>query len=325
MKAFVTGGAGFIGSNLVDALVARGDEVAVVDDLSTGRAENLADAIARGAVLHEADIRDGERLAGLVEVFAPEVIFHLAAQIDVRRAVADPGFDAQVNVGGTINVLEAARRAGVPRVVMVVPTPRGETNPLVLAAARLAGVDELYRVGGAQAVAALAYGTESITPVARLSAEPMTAGDRQRLIAHLEMTENWLVSELKGLSADQLKFKMTPESWSIADVVEHLEIAEPQYWQRVLDSMKQPPNTEKLTATDAGILWYGIDRTNRNKTGEARVPKGKNDAAASLGDLGIIIYQRDGGEKALPYFEQALATVERFHGPNHESDMERAR
>lgn len=124
--------------------------------------------------------------------------------------------------------------------------------------------------------------TESITLTARLSAEPMTAGDRQRLVAHLEMTEDWLAGELKGLSADQLKFRMTPESWSIADVVEHLEIAEPQYWQRVLDSMKQPANTEKLTATDAGILWYGIDRTNRNKTGEARVPKGKNDAAASL-------------------------------------------
>jgi hypothetical protein len=123
---------------------------------------------------------------------------------------------------------------------------------------------------------------ESITLTARVSAEPMTAGDRQRLVAHLEMTESWLASELKGLSADQLKFRMTPESWSIADVVEHLEIAEPQYWQRVLDSMKQPPNTEKLTATDTGILWYGIDRTNRNKTGEARVPKGKNDAAASV-------------------------------------------
>jgi DinB superfamily len=123
---------------------------------------------------------------------------------------------------------------------------------------------------------------EPIALTARLSAEPMTPGDRQRLVAHLEMTESWLVSELKGLSPEQLKFRMTPESWSVADVVEHLEIAEPQYWQRVLDSMKQPPNTEKLTATDAGILWYGIDRTNRNKTGEARVPKGKNDAAASL-------------------------------------------
>src|SRR5215210_7762113 len=117
MKAFVTGGAGFIGSNLVDALIERGDDVEVLDDLSTGRRDNLENAIAGGAMLHEADIRDGERLAALVEAASPDVIFHLAAQIDVRRAVADPGFDAQVNVGGTINVLEAARRAGVARVV----------------------------------------------------------------------------------------------------------------------------------------------------------------------------------------------------------------
>src|SRR5215212_4795139 len=117
MKAFVTGGAGFIGSNLVDALVERGDAVEVLDDLSTGRESNLEGALARGAVLHRADVRDGERLDELVAAAAPDVIFHLAAQIDVRRAVADPGFDAQVNVGGTINVLEAARRAGVGRVV----------------------------------------------------------------------------------------------------------------------------------------------------------------------------------------------------------------
>ena len=117
MKAFVTGGAGFIGSNLVDALIERGDDVEVLDDLSTGRPDNLEHALASGAVLHEADIRDGERLAALVEAAEPDVIFHLAAQIDVRRAVADPGVDAQVNVGGTINVLEAARRAGVRRVV----------------------------------------------------------------------------------------------------------------------------------------------------------------------------------------------------------------
>jgi UDP-glucose 4-epimerase len=117
MKALVTGGAGFIGSNLVDALVARGDAVEVVDDLSTGRRENLAGALERGAVLHKADIRDGERLAGIVADATPDVIFHLAAQIDVRHSVADPAFDSSVNVGGTINVLEAARRAGVPRLV----------------------------------------------------------------------------------------------------------------------------------------------------------------------------------------------------------------
>jgi hypothetical protein len=114
----------------------------------------------------------------------------------------------------------------------------------------------------------------------------MTQGDRQRVVAHLEMSESWLVSELEGLSDVQLKFRPTPESWSITEVVEHLAIAEPQYWQQLQDSMKQPPATEKPTATDAQILWYGIDRTNRNKTGEARVPKGKYaTAAAALADV----------------------------------------
>jgi hypothetical protein len=107
------------------------------------------------------------------------------------------------------------------------------------------------------------------------SAQGISAGDRQRLLAHLEMTESWLESELKGLSEAQLRFRMKPDSWSIIDVVEHLSIAEPQYWKQLTDSMKQPPKTEKLEATDAAILWYGIDRTNRTTTGEARVPTGK--------------------------------------------------
>jgi len=116
--------------------------------------------------------------------------------------------------------------------------------------------------------------------VAPMAGEPMKAGDRQRLLAHLEMTESWLVSELNGLSPAQLTYRMTPESWSITDVTEHLAIAEPQYWQRVNDSMKQPATTDKIDATDAGILWYGIDRTNRQKTGEARVPHGTFKSAA---------------------------------------------
>ncbi len=80
----------------------------------------------------------------------------------------------------------------------------------------------------------------SVWFVAPMAGEPMKAGDRQRLLAHLEMTESWLVSELSGLSSAQLTYRMTPESWSITDVTEHLAIAEPQYWQRVNDSMKQP-------------------------------------------------------------------------------------
>ncbi len=117
MRAIVTGGAGFIGSNLVDALIARGDRVTVVDDLSTGRSENLEAAIERGARLCVLDIRDAAELATVFEQDAPEVVFHLAAQIDVRRSLSDPAWDASINVSGTINVLEAARAHGVARIV----------------------------------------------------------------------------------------------------------------------------------------------------------------------------------------------------------------
>src|SRR5690349_10639970 len=101
MRAIVTGGAGFIGSNLVDALVARGDEVTVVDDISTGKRENLEGALAAGAKLAEVDIRDAAALADVFEQAQPEVVFHLAAQIDVRKSVSDTPNDASINVIGT--------------------------------------------------------------------------------------------------------------------------------------------------------------------------------------------------------------------------------
>ena len=119
MKALVTGGAGFIGSNLVDALLARGDAVTVVDDLSTGRRENLDGALATGAQLAELDIREGAALSELIGRTKPDVVFHLAAQIDVRRSIEDPAFDAGVNVGGTANLLEAMRLGGASRIVFV--------------------------------------------------------------------------------------------------------------------------------------------------------------------------------------------------------------
>jgi UDP-glucose 4-epimerase len=139
MRALVTGGAGFIGSHLVDALLDRGDEVTVIDDLSTGRRANLDSALARGAAFDEVDIRDAARVAASLSAARPDIVFHLAAQIDVRKSIDDPAWDASINVGGTINVLEAARRAGVKRVVNtstggaiygvadVMPTP--ETAP----------------------------------------------------------------------------------------------------------------------------------------------------------------------------------------------------
>jgi UDP-glucose 4-epimerase len=117
MRTLVTGGAGFIGSNVVDALLARGDEVVVVDDLSTGRESNLEGARTNGAELVLVDIRDGDRIAQIVGDASPETIFHLAAQIDVRKSVDNPGWDASINVEGTANVLEAARKAGVARFV----------------------------------------------------------------------------------------------------------------------------------------------------------------------------------------------------------------
>ena len=117
MKALVTGGAGFIGSNLVDALIARGDEVEVIDDLSTGRRENLDQAIDAGAVLHVEDIATSERIPEIVAAFGPDVVFHLAAQMDVRRSVADPAFDASVNVVGTVRMLSAAADGDCPRFV----------------------------------------------------------------------------------------------------------------------------------------------------------------------------------------------------------------
>jgi UDP-glucose 4-epimerase len=117
MRALVTGGAGFIGSNLVDALLDRGDEVTVIDNLASGKRENLDGALARGAGFEEADIRDAERMLAVLSSARPDIVFHLAAQIDVRTSIKDPAFDAGVNVVGTINVLEAARAAGVKRVV----------------------------------------------------------------------------------------------------------------------------------------------------------------------------------------------------------------
>jgi UDP-glucose 4-epimerase len=117
MRALVTGGAGFIGSNLVDALLERGDEVTVVDDLSTGRRENLTGALENGAELVESDIRDAQAMLDVFGRARPEVVFHLAAQIDVRHSVADPAADARINVEGTINVLNAALETSVKRFV----------------------------------------------------------------------------------------------------------------------------------------------------------------------------------------------------------------
>jgi UDP-glucose 4-epimerase len=108
VRAIVTGGAGFIGSHVVDALVARGDEVLVVDDLSSGRRENLNEHVS----LAVADVRDRDAVDAIFDEVRPEACFHLAAQANVRVSVERPAHDADVNVLGTIRVLNAATRHG---------------------------------------------------------------------------------------------------------------------------------------------------------------------------------------------------------------------
>ncbi|HYT26315.1 MAG TPA: NAD-dependent epimerase/dehydratase family protein [Actinomycetota bacterium] len=131
MRTLVTGGAGFIGSALVDRLAHHGHEVTVVDDLSTGKLDNLVDAFGSGRVEHvEADVA-GPELAAIVAEARPEVVFHLAAQIDVRRSVADPAHDARVNVLGSVALAEAAVENGARRLLFAGSggTAYGEPDP----------------------------------------------------------------------------------------------------------------------------------------------------------------------------------------------------
>ncbi|MGB9832904.1 SDR family oxidoreductase [Caldisericum sp.] len=113
MKILVTGGAGFIGSNVVDAFVENGFEVAVLDNLSTGKKENLNTK----AKFYNADLRDRNALEKVFKEFKPEIVNHHAAQIDVRKSVEDPVFDAEINIVGSTNLFQLAVKYEVKRVV----------------------------------------------------------------------------------------------------------------------------------------------------------------------------------------------------------------
>ena len=112
-------------------------------------------------------------------------------------------------------------------------------------------------------------------------AAPMTALERQRLVAHLEMTASWFVDEVSRLSPAQIVFRPTPESWTILEVVDHLVVVGPIYWQDLQNALKAPVG-RKTTTTDANILWYGIDRTSREKAIPSEAPNGLRDLQAGL-------------------------------------------
>jgi len=110
---------------------------------------------------------------------------------------------------------------------------------------------------------------------ATVSAAPMTALERQHLIAHLEMTERWLADEVSGLSPQQLNFRFAPGHWTILEVVEHLTLAEPEYWEELRSDLKKPPAPMNHKVTDLDLLWYGIDRVERQTTTPSEEPKGR--------------------------------------------------
>lgn len=106
-------------------------------------------------------------------------------------------------------------------------------------------------------------------------ARQMTATERQRLIAHMEMTSRWFVNEISGLTPAQLAFKRTPDEWSIAQVIDHLLVVGPIYWNDLQTALMTSPRQRETTNTDADILWYGIDRTNREKAIPTELPMGR--------------------------------------------------
>jgi UDP-glucose 4-epimerase len=114
VRILITGGAGFIGSHTVDALVAaKSHDLAVLDDLSSGKRERLDPSVR----FHHADIRNADEVRLIIDRERPEVLMHLAAQMDVRKSVAEPTFDAEVNIGGFLNLMEAGRQKGLKRVI----------------------------------------------------------------------------------------------------------------------------------------------------------------------------------------------------------------
>jgi hypothetical protein len=132
----------------------------------------------------------------------------------------------------------------------------------------------------------------ALTCAFTVTSAPLKKFERQRLVAHLELTQSWLQDEVAGLTAAQLQFRPSPGAWSVVEVVEHLRLAEPIYWQQLKDAVKAPAAGQKPATTDADVLWYGIDRTVRQKTEDRKSP---HDESIDLGK-GLEAFRKLHGE-----------------------------
>jgi hypothetical protein len=117
--------------------------------------------------------------------------------------------------------------------------------------------------------------------VAVAAAAPLTELERQRLVSHLEVTASWLIDEVSGLSPTQLSFRRAPGTWTILEVLDHLNVTGNIYWQDLQAALKTPTGRRTMM-TDTDILWYGIDRTDREQAIPSEIPKGLQDIRAGL-------------------------------------------
>ena len=143
----------------------------------------------------------------------------------------------------------------------------------------------------------------------------MTTSERQRLVAHLEMTAGWLTDEVRGLSPAQLAFRPAPESWSIMEVLDHLVVVGPIYWKDLQAAVAAGPKGRASVNSDEDILWYGIDRTAREKAIPTEVPKGQ---VRSLADA--LDDYRKAHERLLKYVRATADDLRSFFVPRQGSD-----
>ena len=150
---------------------------------------------------------------------------------------------------------------------------------------------------------------------ASVDARQMTPVERQQLVSHLEMTSSWFVSEIAGLTPAHLSFKPSPTDWSIAQVIDHLLVVGPIYWSDLQASIKSAPRQRETTNTDADILWYGIDRSNREKAIPTELPMGRfRDLPSALAEY------RKNYERLLQYVQTTSDDLRSHHVPRQGSD-----